>query len=301
MSPRCTCGRICASDQQPGVPRYFFPSRTVGSLQRRPGPQGNFSDFSGHAQAYWKAVPEPGAVADIEPHVAYIVATRHKTLIGGANHKVQAFDHSAVGVPGQLQPHACSSGVRRTGRAVFEKYDGRVQRRTDERSGQVRAFMAKRRSSLIRYTCYHDPIGPLLQNNVLIDQHAHAQTLEFGDPLVCVEVILVVSRYCDDAQRSGQSAQRSHVVFPGFDGAVDKVSRDENCIGVERISARHDAFDPFFLKQATDMQVSQLHDPQPVQRPWQVLDRDVDAPHLGKLSRLVDAHCRQQQCCHCDG
>lgn len=73
---------------------------------------------------------------------------------------------------------------RRTGLAVFEKYDGGVQRRTDERSGQIRAFMTKRWSSLIRYTCYHDLIGPLLQNNVLIDQHPHAQALELGDPLV---------------------------------------------------------------------------------------------------------------------
>lgn len=177
----------------------------------------------------------------------------HVRALGGANHQVQAFDHSAVGVPGQLQPHACSSGVRRTGRAVFEKYDGGVQRRTDERSGQIRAFMTKRWSSLIRYTCYHDLIGPLLQNNVLIDQHPHAQALELGDPLVGVEVILVVSRYRDDTQRSSQSAQRSHVIFPGFDGAIDKVSLDENCIGVERISARHNAFDPLFLKQATDM------------------------------------------------
>jgi len=91
-----------------------------------------------------------------------------------------------------------------------------------------------------------------------------------------------------------QPGQRPHIACARLRRTVDQVAGDDDQVGPQRIAALDHFAHPVPVHQAADVQVGQLHHPEPVQGRRQVADRQLDPAYLGHLNRLAHADGRQQ-------
>jgi len=99
-----------------------------------------------------------------------------------------------------------------------------------------------------------------VDDDMLVSQHADAQTPKLGQPLAQPRVVFMVARDPEDAQACPQTSQgeRIFAVRPG--SAIDQVSCDNDEVWGKGIGAADDVVGEAATLGRSDVQVSQLDD-----------------------------------------
>ena len=140
--------------------------------------------------------------------------------------------------------------------------------------------------AVIGDACHHDTFAPMLQHDMLVEQHVQAQPAELIDPRMSSGVVLVVPRHEKSAVAGVHPLQRARVGGQILDTAVDDVAGDGDDIGLQRVDGLHNGLDIRAFDGRSDMQIAHLHDGESAQRLGQRGDRHVDAPDSRPPARI---------------
>ncbi len=210
--------------------------------------------------------PIPRAAADVDPHAAEAIQPRDERLLQ-AHQEIPRPELPAVRVPGELQLVACGFRERSGARLVGEQNLRRVLRRPFRRCARialVRGIVMV--GGVVRDAGHRQRRPVVIQDDVLVDEHARAQALELADPRVDARVVLVVAGDEIGPVPGLEPRERLGVVREVRHAAVDDIAGDRDHVGLQEIHPIDDRFDEIPLDGLPDMDVADLGDGEALQR-----------------------------------